>query len=153
MLSFRQLKNNSTKYIQRKINKMNATVKNYLNKKIELNALVVEMKKYGTVNATLNKFYCFDNISIEQHNKYRELKKTLHYINTYFVNYVKMKRYIINNNITLEYAQKKLNGWEDLKFRYNMIDKMNREEERFYDNIIHKVNRYSLMVEILKERS
>lgn len=55
-----------------------------------------------------------------------------------------MKKYIINNNITLEYAKNKLDNWENLKFQYDMIDKM---------NILHKVNRYTQMVEILNERN
>ena len=132
---------------------MNKTIKSYLNKKIELNALVVEMKKHGTTNATLTQFCCFDELSWSQEDKYHELRKALHYIDSYFINYVKMKRYIVNKNITLEYAQKELDDWEDLKFRYDMIDRMNREEERFYDNILHKVNKFSQMVEILKERN
>lgn len=130
---------------------MNATIKNYLNKKIELNALIIEMKKHGTTNATLTEFYCFDDLSTDQHNQYREIKKALNYIGSYFDNYVKMKKYIIDNNITLEYAQTKLNNWEDLKFRYEMIDRMSKEEHNFYDNILHKVDRYSKMVKILQE--
>lgn len=57
---------------------MNKTIKSYLDNKIELNALIIEMKKHGTTNTTLTKFYCFDELSQEQEKKYRELKK--HYI-------------------------------------------------------------------------